>query len=221
MYKIEKQFKDINQLINIFKWFLITLLCVVTFTELSKHSVCWSILCASNFFNHVATITKNAIPLLAALLATLVADRHIVFTSKNRGYDQVLETAQITHTYIAITKDLKNKVSFLRKMYLEDGHYIHTFTTIIQSIENRYESLYDKEAYKYLDRITVDKINSMSANIFGLISIIESMKEMPNAKSNLPFSALPNVPIAFNNLVETIDSLLQDLYDIRDKVDKD
>lgn len=83
MYKkIEKQFKDIDRLIKILKWFLIFLLVIVTFTELVKYPYCWSINCVGNFFNHLAGVTIKAIPLLAALLATFVADRHIVYSSK-------------------------------------------------------------------------------------------------------------------------------------------
>lgn len=82
MYEIEKQFKNLDQLIKVFKWFLIILLLVVAFTELQKYSSCWSVTCFGSFFNHIGSITTKAIPLLTALLATIVAHRRIAYTSK-------------------------------------------------------------------------------------------------------------------------------------------
>ena len=219
MYKIDKQFKQVNQLIQILKWFLIVLLLIVAFTELRKHSLCWSISCISIFFNHLATITTKAMPLLAALLATFVADRHIVFTSKNRDYDQAFEVTQITHRYIATLVDLRNKLGYMKKMFSDGGHYIHSYTTLVSSIEKRYESLLDdKEAFKYVHGTTIDKINSLSASIFALKSYVATLEETAIAQSNQKFPPSPSESNPFDNQINTIELILDELEELKNNV---
>lgn len=105
-------------------------------------------------------------------------------------------------------------------MFTKGGHHIHTYSTIINSIEERYESLFEKEAYKYLDGKTVDKINSMSAAIFSLVSSASILKETPEAKSNTLLSPVAYSNETFDYLAKLIDALLNDLLTLRKSVDK-
>ena len=193
---------------------------IVILTELARYSFCWSITCVGNFINHFAGVITKAIPLLAALLATFVADRHIAYTSKNRDHDQAFEVTQITHRYIAIAKDLRDKAKYLKEMLTNGGHPTQAFLIIIESIEKRYESLFEKDAYKYLDGKTVDKINSMSANVFCLVTLGSSLQESPAAKSSLLIQPLPT-PKNIDLLLEDVDSLLKDLVELKEKTMRD
>jgi hypothetical protein len=121
MKDTEKKFNRLNSTIKIFKWFLLVLISIVVFIELAKHPFCPNPLtsaCLDNFFSSISTLTKNSIPLLAALLATLVADRHLMHNSIALENERIFEIVQITHRYIAITKDLESKVAFFEKQHV-------------------------------------------------------------------------------------------------------
>ena len=221
MKKLATDYKRLEITIKILKWFLFTLVLVVIYIDLSKYNLCsfpFSSSCLGSFFSRVSEITKSIITLLAALLATLAADRHITHSSINIENERVDEIIQITHRYIAIANDLESKISFLKNLFKDGGYTITTFAVITESIEKRYESLFEKEAYKYLQGHTIDTINSMSGSITGILSIISYIKESPIGKSNIILPTTIQHP-PLDHLLEEIKKFKNDLYDLRKSVE--
>lgn len=222
MNKLEKQYKRLDISIKCLKWFLILLMLVFTCVELSKYTLCtfpFSRSCLANFLSEVIEITKVIIPLLATLLATLIADRYITDSILSRTNEQIFEVVQISHRYIAIANDLQSKVEYFKEMFTEGGHAITDFVFITDSIQNRYESLFEKEAYKYLSGDTVDTINSMSGSICGIMSTTLHMKE--KLKGNLVTVSATKTEPPVAKLLEEIKKLKNDLYMLRKSVESD
>ena len=220
MSELEKQYKRLDISIKYLKWFLVALMLILTYVELSKHSICLSDLsysCFANFFSEIAEITKKTIPLLAALLATLVADRHLTQAIINRDNEQIFEIVQITHRYIAIANDLHSKVIYLQKMFNSGTHTISSFIVVANSIEKRYESFFEKESYKYLSGDTVNTINAMSGSISGVLITISNLSVTFKNDLSTKLPSINQAPL--DNLLEEIDKLKDDLYTLRKSVD--
>lgn len=105
-------------------------------------------------------------------------------------------------------------------MLTNDSYPIHAYLIIINSIEKRYETLFEKEAYKYLDGKTVDKINSMSAHVFTLVNLASILQDSASTKSNELIKTLPP-PKNIDCLLDDVDSLLKDLVELKEKTLRD
>lgn len=221
MKDTENKFNRLNSTIKIFKWFLLGLISIVVYIELAKQPFCPNPLtssCLDNFFSSISTLTKNSIPLLAALLATLVADRHLIHNSIMLENERIFEVVQVTHRYIAITQDLESKIAFLKSSMTRGGFTLAGYIVVCDSIESRYESYFEKDIYKHLPGDAVNIINSMSGSIMGLISAIAGLKTNNiNLSDVLPPSSSPP-PV--EDLLREIKDLKDKLYELRTSIDK-
>ena len=173
-------------------------------------------------FEELWSLLAPAIPVIAAILVARVASRLIVNGQIIREDERRQDIVRISHHLIAITKDLKNRVSFVAKA-LEGGTPMLAILQITESIENRYETLLERESYKYLPGSCVDIITSISGSIYGISLLSASFKQVA---ASSPIKALESTSnqnferqiSQLNNLVVDLQKLLDELFVLRYKV---
>lgn len=189
MSNLEKKYQKLNKIIQLLTAFIVFSILMIAYSELNKYTLCSTtevFLCLNKFITIFSKIIIKTIPLLAVLLATYAADRYITHSQLK----DEKEFIGVTYRYTAITKDLEDKVIFFTKMIADGGHFLTSVIYITDSIEKRYESLYDKELYKYISIEMVNTINDMSGSIYGLVSSTALAKDI---LKNSPTSPLPAI----------------------------
>lgn len=161
--------------------------------------------------------------LVAALLVVRVASRLIANGNIIREDDRRQEVVRTTHHLIAITKDLKGRVGFVKKV-LEDGAPTLALTQIAESIEDRYKTLLDRDAYRLLPGKCVDIITKISGSIFGIGLLAAGTQHLIASTPVAALKAIPNknaeVPIVqLDELAADIQELIDELFRLRDSID--
>jgi hypothetical protein len=153
-----------------------------------------------------------------------VANRQIYFGKIIREDDRRQEIARTTHHLIAITKDLLVKVDYLKTILIEGGRPYLAITQLSKSIEDRYETLLQRDAYRYLPGECINIITRMSGSIFGIGCLADSVKQ---SISDKPESALitilgkTDIPSSssLDNLIVDIKALIDQLFILRNSID--
>lgn len=169
----------------------------------------------------------NIIPMVVSLLSILViirvANRLISNGNITREDDRRLEIVRVTHHLIAIAKDLRSRVGFVKTTLKDGGRPSFVLAQIANSIEERYEALLDKDAYKFLPGPCVDRIIGMSGSIFGIMTLAEGVRQTASGNADIaraPLPATEGVVIkALDDLMNDIQKIIDEVYSIRQSID--
>ena len=169
-------------------------------------------------------LLPQAIPLLLVLVVVRVANRLLANGSILREADRQQEIVRTTHHLIAIAKDLKARVGYVKSMLTKGGRPPFALVQIAKSIEERYETLLERDAYKYLPGTCVDLITGMSGYIFGIVMLAEGVRQVASENSVLLQAPLPasndgQPPLPFDELMEEIEQLLDQLFELRRSIE--
>ena len=123
------------------------------------------------------SLLPQVVPLLSVLVVIRVANRLISNGKIIREDDRRQEIVRTTHHLIAITNDLRARVGFAKAMFTEGARTPIAIVQIANSIEDRYETLLQRDGYKYLPASCVDIITRISGDIFGIGVLAEGVKQ--------------------------------------------
>lgn len=172
------------------------------------------------------SLLTSAIPLLAALLVARVAKRVIVNGDIIRADDRRLDLLRTTHHLLAISQDLQARVKYVKEMLIKGGRPAFALSQIAATIEDRYETLLERDAYKFLPGTCVDIITRMSGSIFGIRMFAEGMKQISEADPTSALKCLPNndnpeLIASLDELMADLKKLIDELFTLRASVDGD
>lgn len=157
-----------------------------------------------------------SIPIIAALLVVRVANRQITYGTLTRADDKRQDLVRVTHHLIAIIQDMRQRVGYLHSL-LDGGKATPlVLDQITTTIERRYESLMEPDAYKYLPGPCIDIIVSISGSIFGLATMAKGVSQM--AAANPIYSATGSVPQSSPEVISQLSKLKTDITRLLDGV---
>jgi hypothetical protein len=168
---------------------------------------------------HLATV-------VASLLIARVANRVTVHADIGRANERNRDIVRTTHHLIAIAKDMRQRVGYLRTIFAEGGRPVVAMVQIAQSIEARYEVLLERDSYTYLPGNCVDLITRMSGDVYGIgviaAGVNETLKGPAAALITVPPPEKNHGPIArLDALTKEIQALLDGLFALRRSIDED
>lgn len=163
------------------------------------------------------------IALLAAVLVSRTANRVIVHADSVRMDDRKRAIVQTTHHLIAITQDLESRVNYARKIFEEGGRPAIALVKIAESIESRYETLLQRDAYTYLPGNLVDIIAKMSGTIYGLSTLAAGIDKTLGgaaaAAAKMPAGRDTPIVAQLDGTLKEISKLIDGLFELRYSVD--
>jgi len=162
-------------------------------------------------------------PIVAALLIARAAARLIINGQIIREDDRRQELVRVTHHLIAVTKDLKARVGYVKSMLNSDSRSVIVLNHLAITIERRYETLLERDAYQFLPGNCVDIIISISGAIFGIGAMAEGVKHIT---AQNPFGTLegtwPNNGgriIQLDKLMDDLQALIDGIYKMRSSIE--
>lgn len=169
-------------------------------------------------------LLPQAVPLLSVLVVVRVANRILSNANILREDDRRQEIVRTTHHLIVIAQDLGARVGYVKAMLTDGGRPSFALVQIAKSIEERYETLLERDAYKYLPGVCVDIITRMSGDIFGIVVLAEGVRQ---ATSDKPAVALVPVPVnsdhpqppRLDDLMKEIQELVDQLFKVRRSIE--
>jgi len=158
--------------------------------------------------------------LVAALLVARIATRLIMSNNILRADDRRHDVVRITHHLLAITTDLRSRVGYLKKLLTDGNLPVFVLRDLATTIERRYETLLERDAYKYLPGPTVDLIGQMSGSIFGICLLAGGLEK---ATTDQPMASVGSVPsqerdamvASVEELLGKITNLIDNIYEVR------
>lgn len=211
-----KSFKNLNRDIKALTLVLLAFLFIILIEALqfiSEHQ-----------YAKLLTLLIPAITLLSTLLVVSAANRLIVNGEIVREDERRQEIVRTTHHLIAVTKDLKARVGFFKKALNEGMHPSFSLSQVAVTIENRYETLLERDAYKFLSGNCVDIITGISGDIFGIRLLAEGLNLMASDKPSLALQAVPKTDATDNRLealMAELEKLLDELFKLRTSLDSE
>ena len=158
--------------------------------------------------------------IIAALLISKIATRLILNGQIVREDERRIKLVMVTHHLIAITRDLRSNVGYYKKKLIDLDQPAIILSELSKTIERRYETLLERDAYLYLPGRSVDVINNISGNIYGIRTLALQLVEHPATNSNEPLSMIyqqPPEPLVsqLKALLIDLDTLINQIYEIR------
>ncbi len=154
--------------------------------------------------------------LIAALLVSRVASRLITNNNIVREDDRRRDLVRVTHHLLAVANDLRSRVGYVKALLSGGNRPVFAFAAIASSIERRYETLLEREAYQYLPGRTVDLIIGMSGAVFGICTMAGALEK---ATADKPFSLIDSIlPQDRKQQVASLDALMEDLKKVIDQI---
>lgn len=169
-------------------------------------------------------LLPQVVPLLSVLVVVRVANRLISNGHILREDDRRQELVRTTHHLIAITEDLRARVDYAKKMLSEGSRPTLALVQIAKSIEERYEELLQRDGFRFMPGTCVDIIVRISGNIFGIGVLAEGMKvatfdKPAHALVPIPVNASHPPPPPFDELLNDLQQLLDQLFELRQSID--
>jgi len=160
----------------------------------------------------------------AAILVSRIASRLIVHGQVLREDDRRREVVRVTHQLLAVAKDLKARTGYFNKLMAEGNKPVAVILSLATSIENRYEALFDKDAYQFLPGESIDLINNLSGSIFGMLVAAEILGRRGADNSLRPIKDLTgqlseDFNLKGDQLLEEIQTLINQVYKLRASLD--
>lgn len=195
--------REINTLFNLLLFMLVILALRVCFLLYAGH------------YDESWNLLAPGITLVSAMIIARSANRLIENGRIAREEGRRAEIVQVIHHLIVITKDLKQRVRYAKKSLSDGDRPIFTLIEIARSIEKRYETLYEKDVYKFLPGDCVDIVINISGSIYGLVTLANGINI---ATSNNKMIMLKNLPNSID--MPTNESILKLEVEIQSLIDK-
>ena len=204
--------RDIEALSNVLIVFIIVLAARAALLVFQgQYDALWSLL------GSIASI-------VAALLVARTATRLIANSNITREDERRQELVLVTHHLLAITQDLRSRVEYVRTMLSDGSRPAFALNQIAITIERRYETLLERNAYQFLPGKCVDIIIRISGSIFGIGALAEGVKHI---SAQNPLSMLDGVLVKdsgeqiarLDELVDDLQALIDGIYEIRSSID--
>ncbi len=141
----------------------------------------------------------------AALLVAKTATRLLTYNMYVRADDHALDIVRVTHHTMAMINDLRGRVRYMKIALSEGNRPLVALTKNAETIQNRYEALYDRELYRYLPGSVIDTIVSLSGSVFGLSTLIEGVASVLGGKGHAVIP--PDDATNREGLIQTISKL--------------
>jgi hypothetical protein len=175
-------------------------------------------------YQDIWPLLPQVVPLLAVLVVVRVANRLISNGNIIREDDRRQEIVRTTHHLIAITQDLRARVGYAKAMLTEGGRPPIAIVQIAKSIEDRYETLLQRDGYKYLPGSCVDIITRISGDIFGIGVLAEGVKQATADKPALALMPMHtngdhSPPPRLDDLMKDLQELLDCLFELRQSIE--
>ena len=160
----------------------------------------------------------------AALLVAKTATRLLTYNMFVRADDRAHDVVQVTHHSIAVINDLRDRVCFMKVALCEGNRPLVALTQNAEAIQRRYETLYDREIYRYLPGSVIDEIVALSGAVFGLTSLVVGIASALDGKEHLMIpsgnaSDRPGLIQAISQLESRLDALLSHVQSLRAAVE--
>jgi len=122
---------------------------------------------------------------IGALAAAVVA---LKIAEGQTKHEHQQDAIRCIHHSLAIINDLRGRVCAMRLMLGEGKRPLLALTRNAETIERRYEMLYDREIYRHVPGKVIDAITGMSGHFFGLSVLVEGIASSIGIQ---PFEPLP------------------------------
>ncbi len=172
----------------------------------------------------LVSLLPSAITACAALLVAKTATRLLTYNMLVRADDRAQDIVRVTHHSMAVINDLRSRVSYM-KITLSEGHRpLVALTQNAETIQRRYETLYDRELYLYLPGSVIDAIGALSGAVFGLSTLVAAVASALDGKGHLiiPSGNTPDqlaLVQAISNLESELDALFSQVAGLRAAVE--
>lgn len=206
--KFERLDRDVEALSNVLIVIILSLVTRAAFLVYHGwYDGLWSL------FGSISSIV--AALLVARAAARLIINGQIVREDKRRQ-----ELVRVTHHLLAISKDLQARVGYVKTMLSDDSHPAFALNHIAITIERRYETLLERDAYQFLPGKCVDIIIRISGSIFGIGALAEGVKHISTQSPlNMLDAALVKdrgQKIAqLKGLMDDLQELINGIYELR------
>ena len=175
-------------------------------------------------FESIWNLLGPLTPVTAGLLVSRIASRAIVHGQVQREDDRRREIVRVTHHLLAVTKDLKSRIGYFRKLMEEGDKPISLICSLAKSIEKRYETLFEREVYQLLPGKSIDLINNLSGSIYGILAKAEVLGAASVSNSQVSIRELAGITAAsyaekVSELQDEIQLLIDQIYDVRMALD--
>lgn len=183
-----------------------------------------AILIYGSQYRELWKLLPQVVPLLSVLVVVRVANRLISNGNIIREDDRQQELVRTTHHLIAITTDLLAKVGYATTILTEGGRPHIVLIEIAKSIEDRYETLMQRDGYRFLPGPCIDIINRISSGIFSIRVLAAGMSIATADKAAIAqMPVAPNggrpPPPGFDGLKKDLQELLDLLFELRKSID--
>ena len=204
--------RDIEALSNVLIIFIIALVArAALLVYQSQYDALWSLL------GSIASI-------VAALLVARAATRLITNSNITREDERRQDLVRVTHHLLAITQDLRARVGYVKDMLSGGSRPAFALSQVAITIERRYETLLERDAYQFLPGKCVDIIIRISGGIFGIGALAEGVKHI-TAQSSL--GALDGALVKdsgqqiarLDELMDDLQTLIDGIYEVRSSID--
>jgi len=108
----------------------------------------------------------------AAVLVAKTATRLLTYNMLIRAGDRSQDVVRCIHHSMALVNDLRSRVRYMKLALVEGNRPLGALTQNAETIEKRYEALYDRELYRFLPGDVSDAIGAMSGSMFGLSALV-------------------------------------------------
>jgi len=159
----------------------------------------------------------------SALLVAFAGKRQIAHSTLIREDDRRQDIVRVTHHLLAIATDLNSHVTYFNTLLIKGDRPVFVLRELATTIENRYETLLERDAYKYLPGGAVDLICQMSGSIFGIRMLSYGLEK---AITDQQLISINSVMLnreaqvnSVNHLLKEITKLIDHLYELRSALD--
>ncbi|MDZ7918921.1 hypothetical protein [Rhodoferax sp.] len=156
--------------------------------------------------------------LIAAVVALNIAERQAT-------HEHQQDAVRCLHHSMAITNDLKSRVHSLRLTLTQGNRPLVVLNKYAETIERRYEMLYDREIYRHLPGDVIGMITGMAGSFFGLTTLVEGLasglKTQPHELMAPPQAdTAQGLNASFEKLENELDALFTKLSAVRQRLEK-
>lgn len=121
----------------------------------------------------------------AAMLVAKTATRLLTYNILVRADDRTQDIVRVTHHSLAIINDLRGRVQYMKLALVEGKRPLVAITQNAEALQRRYETLYDRDLYRYLPGETINAITNLSGSIFGISALVAGISSLMDDKGHL------------------------------------
>jgi len=175
-------------------------------------------------YDSLWSLLGSIVSMIAALLVARAATRLITNSNIIREDERRQELVRVTHHLLAITQDLRARVGYVKTMLSDGSRPSFALNQIAITIERRYETLLERDAYQFLPGKCVDIIIRISGSIFGIVTLAEGVKHV---FAQNPLGTIDGVLVKdsgqqiarLDELMDDLQALIDGIYEVRSSVD--